>query len=378
MNIWKRSGRSLPKGYSLGVLVGSGVTGNVWRVREDGSNRRVAIKVAVGSEEARRHLEREASVLRSVEADCLPKLHSVESSPRRAWMAMEYIHGVSVKRLVSMGLSRGESDWLAGAVVSAVAELHRAGRVHGDLDPEHLILESNGQVRLVDLGGSVCLTGNVIGGSSGYMAPEAANPDADPSKAEAWSVGVVLHEILCGRRPGPSGADREALRKSDRWFRSVVACLSGVPTERPDLEVLQVIASGGTTPPEGFLGRVGLEADLELARRLREASARSLSRGRSREAWDLLAESVELDPDDAESVGKLGEIRISDSSWWKHPVVAVVAAVLFVALLVGMWALLWDDPPPVSPGGTPREERLREGATPMDPLPLRDGGGISR
>lgn len=374
----ERSRDRLPKGYSLGVLVGSGKTGNVWRAREDATNRRVAVKIAVGSKGARLQMEREASVLRSADVDCLPRLYSLESGPRRSWMVMEYIHGVSVKQLVSRGLSRQESDWLAGAVVSSVAALHRAGRLHGDLDPEHLILESSGAVRIVDLGASAALTGSVIGGSSGYMAPEAPNPGADPSKAESWSVGVVLHEILCGHRPGPSGPDRDALWKSERWFRGVEACLSGVPDQRPDLEVLQIMAAGSTSPPEGFLARVGVEADLELARRLREASARSLAGHRTRDAWELLAESVELDPDDAESVKRLGEIRISGDAWWKSPWSIVGGAVVLAALVAG--AVLWlsDDPPPASPAGSHRKERLREGAQPVPRLPLRDGGGDSR
>jgi len=368
--------RSVPEGFSREVLLGSGRSGRVWRAHQDDVGRMVALKeVPCRSGLDRDALRREAVAIGSKELLCLPRLYSVEFGAGRGWIVQEYIHGVSVSSLHHGGLEPDEARWLAHSVVVAIAALHGAGRSHGDLDPGHLILEPSGRLRMIDLGLSVAKTESVRGGSSGYLAPESGRPDADPLAAEIWGLGVLLHELLCGTRPGHRGPDREGLSRIGRWRDIVLSCLSSEPAQRPKASALVEVLDDQGPLPFALLQRVGAQADVDLARRLKETGRSALGRKNPRAAWDCLSEAANLDPDDAETLDLLSHVRLGPS---RRPLIPWLAVGLVASLALGLfawWTLSSGEPPNPTLGipTRPMEERLSPQITTSTPLPLREG-----
>lgn len=369
--------KRVPAGYSREVLLGSGRSGRVWRARQDDVGRMVALKEVSCRDAAQREaLRREAAAIGKGEIACLPRLHTLEFGSGKGWIVQEYVHGISVDSLRQSGLEPAEARWLARTVVDAIAALHRGGRSHGDLDPGHLILEPSGRLRMIDLGFSADRTESVRGGSSGYLPPEAGTPESEPLSSDIWGLGVLLHEILCGARPGPRGPDREALARHGSWADRIGSCLTADPSRRIRANDLVASLDPAEPAPRTLLERVAVQADVELARRLKEGGREALARHDAQGAWERLQEAANLDPDDIETFDLLKRVRFGSSPRSKAPWIAAVA--VFVLALAGgvAWYLDREDrvlaPTPIVRHRDP-EDRLRTPGTSPIPLPLREG-----
>ena len=117
-------------------------------------------------------------------------------------------------------LDAGAALWVARQTAEALAALHRAGFVHGDVKPENIRLTEAGTAVLIDLGfahrpgeNADLLKRGLILGTANYLAPEvcALVPDAD-GRADVFSLGVMLFEMLTGALPYPLGTMAETLR----------------------------------------------------------------------------------------------------------------------------------------------------------------------
>lgn len=368
--------RRVPVGFSREVLLGAGRSGRAWRAREDDIGRMVCLKETPCRTAADREaLRREAAATDSAAVSCLPRLHAVEFGPGRGWIVQEYIHGISIESLRQAGLEPEEARWIAWSAIEAVSSLHGAQRAHGDLDPGHLLVEPSGRVRMIDLGLSASKTESVKGGSSGYLPPEAGTSGASPLASEIWALGVLLHELLCGTRPGPRGPDLDALsRHGDRWREAVLACLTPIPSARPGARSLLDGLGGADPLPPLLLGRVAVQADVELARRLKEGGRECLSRRDARGAWDRLQEAANLDPDDGETLALLGQVRLDAGRRNLAPWIALGAFAVAFAIACAWWYLRPDAPEPVP--AAPRhsiEDRIQMAPERSAPLPLREG-----
>ncbi|HEY3495112.1 MAG TPA: protein kinase [Polyangiaceae bacterium] len=212
--------RELAHGQILGryrVLrrVGEGGFGRVYEAEELESPRRVALKVG-------RRPEHEGRMVREARlAALLKNRHSVrvlgvqQLEDRSPLIVMELLQGVSVREYLSM---RGRVDpalalrW-ARQLAEALEEAHAIGLVHRDLKPSNLFLaESDGgvELKLLDFGlvrgpassGEHSVTGSdIVLGSPAYMSPEQIRSGDVTPRSDIWSFGVVLYEMLAGRRP---------------------------------------------------------------------------------------------------------------------------------------------------------------------------------
>ena len=125
------------------------------------------------------------------------------------FIAMEYVPGQSLKEL----LARRELAWERGVeLLAAVAEAahyaHGLGFVHRDLKPANILVTQRGQPKIVDFGlavhesGQRRLSGD-LSGTPAYMPPELVRGEAHrmDGRVDVWSLGVILYELLTGRRP---------------------------------------------------------------------------------------------------------------------------------------------------------------------------------
>lgn len=131
--------------------------------------------------------------------------HSVMEG--RPYITMEYLGGGDLAGLLRSGLLPHEALALLRQAGDSVAQLHRNGMVHCDVKPANLLLRHSGDLVLADFGaarriGAPAPAGQVVGTPS-HAAPELAQGGAASAAADIYSLGVVFHEMLCGRLPFP-------------------------------------------------------------------------------------------------------------------------------------------------------------------------------
>ncbi len=199
--------------FELVARVGAGSFGEVWRARDASSGRFVAVKRLHG------HLDDPAAVARFLrEATALSRVrneHVVEyiahgaDDNGRPWLATEWLDGTDFTRLRAMPrVTRRRMLTVMREVALGTAALHAAGLVHRDLKPSNVFVPlDGGATRVVDLGvahvldGSILTDAGAILGTPSYMAPEQVRGDRVEPRADLWSMGVMLFELVAGETP---------------------------------------------------------------------------------------------------------------------------------------------------------------------------------
>jgi serine/threonine-protein kinase len=200
--------------YELIDEIGRGGMGVVYRARQKGLDRFVAIKMVLSSHLASpEHIRRfhdEARAAASLRHSNIVPIHEIGQFHGQHFFAMEYIDGKSLaERLAEGALPRNTAVRIIAKVASAVDHLHRHGIVHRDLKPSNILLEADDEPFVSDFGLAKCLANDsqrtatgVIAGTPSYMAPEQASGHSSSSPAcDIYSLGAILYEMLTRRPP---------------------------------------------------------------------------------------------------------------------------------------------------------------------------------
>jgi eukaryotic-like serine/threonine-protein kinase len=203
--------------YDLVRVLGKGAMGVVYEGRDPNLDRRVAIKtvkVENLSEEAATEYEgRFRTEARSAARLQHPNIVSVYDSDRDgdvAFLVMEYIQGDDLKHHLDRGIrySLEQSLKMIRDLLSALDYAHKQGIVHRDIKPANLLIEPGGRVKLTDFGvariqnsGEATRTQGSMVGTLKYMSPEQVQGQKIDSRADLFSVGVVLYQLLTDKRP---------------------------------------------------------------------------------------------------------------------------------------------------------------------------------
>jgi eukaryotic-like serine/threonine-protein kinase len=209
---------SLREGETLGPYeivepIGKGGMGEVYRARDPRMGREVAIKIS--TEHFTERFTREVHAIASLNHPNVCTLHDVGPD----YLVMELVEGPTLAdRIVEGPIPLEEALSIARQICDALEAAHDKGIVHRDLKPGNIKLRSDGTVKVLDfglakMGGSVTALSDesptlsmqatqagVILGTAAYMAPEQARGKAIDKRADIWAFGVVLHEMVTGRR----------------------------------------------------------------------------------------------------------------------------------------------------------------------------------
>ncbi|MFO0856180.1 MAG: WD40 repeat domain-containing serine/threonine protein kinase [Phycisphaerales bacterium] len=241
-------------GFTLVSLVGAGGSGRVYEARQTSPDRRVALKVLQGSlvstAQVRRFRE-EAQVLAGLQHPGICGLIASGSAVFRGqslpYLVMEFVEGVPLTQ-AALTLSLDDKLRLMLALCDAVEYAHRKGIIHRDLKPANVLVEQQAgtppRTRVVDFGlaklvaeGQHTLTrdAHALIGTIQYMSPErlvndTAQPAVPDTRWDVYAIGVMLFEVLAGRRPfdgaGDSASIAAMLRASEN--PSLSSALPGV------------------------------------------------------------------------------------------------------------------------------------------------------
>jgi serine/threonine protein kinase/tetratricopeptide (TPR) repeat protein len=193
--------------------LGEGGMGVVYAAEDERLGREVALKMVraeLAGTEARERLRREARAAASITHPNICQLYEIAEADNELFVAMELLSGESLADRLAQGpLAVRDALRIMFDVLGALAALHRRGILHRDLKPSNIFLTEHG-AKLLDfgvarhIGGAqatmMSLTGEgAVVGTPRYMAPECASGDAFDARADVFSAGAVLYEMLAGR-----------------------------------------------------------------------------------------------------------------------------------------------------------------------------------
>jgi serine/threonine protein kinase/tetratricopeptide (TPR) repeat protein len=223
--------------YTVVERLGRGGMGTVYRAHDTRLNRDVALKFlypdASSDADAEARLLSEARAVAALQHPNICVIHEIgEASDGQPFIAMALCDGQTLKQRLSTGpIAPGEAVSIATQVLRALKAAHSRDIVHRDIKPGNIMLDSDGSVKLLDFGlaRSADVSATRPGSTPGtvaYMSPEQVRGESVDHRSDLWSVGVVLYEMLAGRRPFGGGRDRlilqEILHENPDPLRGVV------------------------------------------------------------------------------------------------------------------------------------------------------------
>ena len=219
------------RGYVVERPLGRGGLGSVWLVRHQMLDKLFALKtldpvVARGKPEYVRRFVREAKLASKIRHPNLVAVHDVGYAPEKGayFLVMDFVKGDTLRTTIALGGPQPEREAvdIILRVADVLATAQRYGMVHRDLKPENIMITPDGTVKLLDLGvakasgdiDSLRTMANSVFGTPAYISPEqAVDSSAVDMRADVYSLGVILFELLCGRCPYDGASPAKLMRQ---------------------------------------------------------------------------------------------------------------------------------------------------------------------
>jgi serine/threonine-protein kinase len=206
-------GKRLDGRYQITELIGAGGMANVYKAADLLENRTVAVKVLreefLDNEELVRRFKNESKAISLLSHPNIVKVFDVNFSSALQYIVMEFIDGITLKQYIDSVKPLGWKDAVhfTVQVLRALQHAHDRGIVHRDIKPQNIMLVADGSIKVMDFGiarfsrsETRTITDKAIG-SVHYISPEQAKGDITDSKADLYSAGVMLYEMLTGKLP---------------------------------------------------------------------------------------------------------------------------------------------------------------------------------
>jgi serine/threonine protein kinase/formylglycine-generating enzyme required for sulfatase activity len=210
-------------GYDILEEIGRGGMGVVYKARQVGLNRLVAVKMILAgvyaSSDGLGRFRTEAEAVASLQHPNIVQIHEIGENAGAPYFTLEYVEGGTLaQKLGGAPQPAQQAAETAETLARAVESAHRRGVVHRDLKPSNVLVAADGQLKITDFGLAKRLeedaghtrSGEILGTPS-YMAPEQASgrPSEIGPACDVYALGAILYELLTGRPPfrGPTGLD---------------------------------------------------------------------------------------------------------------------------------------------------------------------------
>lgn len=209
----KYVGKRLDGRYEIMEIIGVGGMAVVYKAHDNVEDRIVAIKILkdefVSNDEFIRRFKNESKAIAVLSHPNIVKVYDVSFGDLIQYIVMEYIDGITLKEYIE---HQGSLRWIDAVqftiqILKGLQHAHDKGIVHRDVKPQNIMVLSDGSIKVTDFGiarfsrsEQRTITDKAIG-SVHYISPEQAKGEKTDEKADIYSVGVMLYEMLTGRLP---------------------------------------------------------------------------------------------------------------------------------------------------------------------------------
>jgi len=291
--------------YELVERIARGGMGVVYRARQVGLNRAVAVKILLdpvfASAEERARFRAEAAAAAALQHPNIVAIHEIGEADGRCFFSMDLVEGEDLAALTAGGpLPASDAASLMVKIARAIHYTHERGILHRDLKPSNVLVDAAGQPHVTDFGlakrmtasslaagaavdtPALTMTGQVLG-TPGYMSPEqaAAKKEIGPA-ADIYSLGALLFHLLTARAPFLGPTPTAVLRQVEDQDPIAPALLN--PAVPPDLETI-CLKCLNKEPSRRYAGAGDLADDLERFLRHEPILARPTGRAERFSRW---------------------------------------------------------------------------------------------
>lgn len=206
-------GSTFAERYEVIEELGRGGMGRVYKVFDKKIKEKVALKLIkpeiAAKEKMLERFSNELRLARKITHKNVCRMYDLSEEKGIHYISMEYVPGEDLKSMIKMmgQLSAGQAIYIGKQICEGLAEAHRFGVVHRDLKPKNIMVDREGNVRIMDFGTARSLeekgiTGaRVMIGTPDYMSPEQVEGKRADQRSDIYSLGVIFYEIMTGRLP---------------------------------------------------------------------------------------------------------------------------------------------------------------------------------
>jgi len=268
--------------YRILATVGIGGMSVVYKAQDTRLGRLVALKFLrekfCRDRECLEKFQQEARTVSALNHPGVCTIHDIDQHREQPFIVMEYLEGETLRdKLQTRGLTMKEAVACGIYIADVVGQAHRAGIVHRDISPANLFITLDGRIKLLDFGIAMLISpdwtprtkttsksSRILTGTIYYMSPEQALVQDVDTRSDIFSIGVVLYEMLTGRRPF-SGSTLAAV--IDQIVKATPPCVGDVVPNIPSA-IQQIVSKCLEKRPEQrYQTAVRLREDLKFAAR---------------------------------------------------------------------------------------------------------------
>jgi len=199
--------------YQIIEELGKGGMGKVYKVQDTKIKEKIALKLlkpeVASDKKTIERFSNELKFARKIRHKNVCQMYDLNEEKGIHYITMEYVPGEDLKSsIIRMGpLSAGKAIFIAKQVCEGLAEAHELGVVHRDLKPQNIMIDKEGNARIMDFGIARSITGKgitgarVMIGTPEYMSPEQVEGKEIDQRSDIYSLGVILYEMATGRVP---------------------------------------------------------------------------------------------------------------------------------------------------------------------------------
>ncbi len=249
--------------YKLHKVLGRGGMGLVLLGEDTNLNRLVALKFLpaelTDDPENIRRFQNEARAASNVSHQNVAHIYDFKEFEGRCFLVMEYVPGLSLREIIKQKAVDPKLAFeIALQIAAALSAAHKSGIIHRDIKPENIIVKEDGLIKVLDFGlaksidfddfedefaaSAIKTEQGLIMGTTAYMSPEQVRGQEADKTTDIWSLGVVLYEMLKGKRPfeGDTRSDTiAAILKNDTVPITIFDTEIAVPLDKLIVKVLQ-------------------------------------------------------------------------------------------------------------------------------------------